>query len=310
MSPLLIGELAPDQPSFEPSKNVSISKILVFGLKPRCLLFLRSSQNANQSPIGENGEINCSQLRKDPRSHCLLGVMMQLLKMGLWRDWSPALPHCHSNSLKRRHNTPLGVPGVIFKPVGTYSCISLQKKLVEDFRELRATVEKMGLLKPNRAFFLLHLCHILVLDVAAWLTIWYFGSSTMPFLFSALLLGTVQVSSYSQKVSKEKKAKKVPETPNSSPFRLSMGESLVFVKFPKFCLSSGSTEGSGLQYHDMSFLVEQTSCCFLLPTAHQSSPYFQLSSHKVKPCCTSEVSCARAVRNCALAKPPSSHGNI
>ncbi|POI29597.1 hypothetical protein CIB84_006651, partial [Bambusicola thoracicus] len=69
---------------------------------------------------------------------------------------------------------------------------SKNKKLVEDFRELRATVEKMGLLKPNRTFFLLYLCHILVLDVAAWLTIWYFGSSTVPFLFSALLLGTVQ----------------------------------------------------------------------------------------------------------------------
>uniref|UniRef100_A0A8C4XSZ0 Cytochrome b5 heme-binding domain-containing protein n=1 Tax=Falco tinnunculus TaxID=100819 RepID=A0A8C4XSZ0_FALTI len=69
---------------------------------------------------------------------------------------------------------------------------SKNKKLVEDFRELRANVEKMGLLNPNRTFFILHLCHILVLDVAAWLTIWYFGASTVPFLFSAVLLGTVQ----------------------------------------------------------------------------------------------------------------------
>lgn len=73
--------------------------------------------------------------------------------------------------------------------------MSPQKKLVEDFRELRAAVEKMGLLNPNRTFFILYLCHILVLDVAAWLTIWYFGASTVPFLFSAVLLGTVQVSS-------------------------------------------------------------------------------------------------------------------
>ncbi|KAM6358917.1 acyl-CoA (8-3)-desaturase-like isoform 3-T3 [Alca torda] len=69
---------------------------------------------------------------------------------------------------------------------------SKNKKLVEDFRELRATVEKMGLLNPNRAFFILYLCHILLLDVAAWLTLWYFGASTVPFLFSAVLLGTVQ----------------------------------------------------------------------------------------------------------------------
>uniref|UniRef100_U3ILC1 Fatty acid desaturase 1 n=1 Tax=Anas platyrhynchos platyrhynchos TaxID=8840 RepID=U3ILC1_ANAPP len=69
---------------------------------------------------------------------------------------------------------------------------SKNKKLVEDFRELRVAVEKMGLLKPNRTFFMLHLCHILLLDIAAWLTIWYFGSSTVPFLISAVLLGTVQ----------------------------------------------------------------------------------------------------------------------
>ncbi|XP_017588473.1 PREDICTED: fatty acid desaturase 1 [Corvus brachyrhynchos] len=69
---------------------------------------------------------------------------------------------------------------------------SKNKKLVEDFRELRATVEKMGLLQPNHAFFFLYLCHILVLDVAAWLIIWYFGASLVPFLFSAVLLGTVQ----------------------------------------------------------------------------------------------------------------------
>lgn len=31
MSPLLIGELAPDQPSFEPSKNVSVLKTWCLG---------------------------------------------------------------------------------------------------------------------------------------------------------------------------------------------------------------------------------------------------------------------------------------
>lgn len=76
--------------------------------------------------------------------------------------------------------------------------VSPQKKLVEDFRELRATVERMGLLQPNHAFFILYLCHILVLDVAAWLIIWYFGASLVPFLFSAVLLGTVQVSNYTK----------------------------------------------------------------------------------------------------------------
>ncbi|KAL7992024.1 hypothetical protein Chor_016280 [Crotalus horridus] len=66
------------------------------------------------------------------------------------------------------------------------------KELVEDFRELRATVEKMGLLNSNHLFFLLSLLHILLLDVSAWLNIWYFGTSLVPFLITALLLGTVQ----------------------------------------------------------------------------------------------------------------------
>ncbi|XP_053139052.1 acyl-CoA (8-3)-desaturase-like isoform X2 [Hemicordylus capensis] len=69
---------------------------------------------------------------------------------------------------------------------------SKNKLLVEDFRKLRVTVEEMGLLNPNHLFFFLYLIHILVLDVAAWLNMWYFGSSLVPFLFSGLLLGTVQ----------------------------------------------------------------------------------------------------------------------
>ncbi|KAJ7344256.1 hypothetical protein JRQ81_000206 [Phrynocephalus forsythii] len=67
-----------------------------------------------------------------------------------------------------------------------------KKQLTEDFRELRGTVEKMGLLEPNHIFFFLYLAHILALDVAAWLNLWYFGCSLVPFLLSGVLLGTVQ----------------------------------------------------------------------------------------------------------------------
>ncbi|XP_005988035.1 acyl-CoA (8-3)-desaturase [Latimeria chalumnae] len=63
---------------------------------------------------------------------------------------------------------------------------------VQDFRQLRDTVEKMGVMKPNKLFFLGMLLHILLLDVAAWFTLWYFGTSLFPFLISAALLGTVQ----------------------------------------------------------------------------------------------------------------------
>lgn len=67
------------------------------------------------------------------------------------------------------------------------------KELTDEFRELRATVEQMGLMKANHVFFLLYLLHILLLDVAAWLTLRVFGTSFVPFLICAVLLSTVQV---------------------------------------------------------------------------------------------------------------------
>ncbi|XP_043923380.1 acyl-CoA (8-3)-desaturase [Protopterus annectens] len=66
------------------------------------------------------------------------------------------------------------------------------KSAVEDFRELRAVVEHMGLMKPNRVFFFGMLFHILLVDVAAWLIMWYFGTSLLPFLTTTVLLCTVQ----------------------------------------------------------------------------------------------------------------------
>lgn len=54
----------------------------------------------------------------------------------------------------------------------------------------------MGLMKANHLFFLFYLLHILLLDVAAWLTLWIFGTSTVPFILCAVLLSTVQVSAY------------------------------------------------------------------------------------------------------------------
>uniref|UniRef100_A0A8C2U378 Fatty acid desaturase 1-like n=1 Tax=Coturnix japonica TaxID=93934 RepID=A0A8C2U378_COTJA len=67
------------------------------------------------------------------------------------------------------------------------------KMLVKDFRELRASVEKMGLLEPNKLFFFLHLVHILLLDTAAWLILFYFGTSFVPFVVSLLVLTISQV---------------------------------------------------------------------------------------------------------------------
>lgn len=79
-----------------------------------------------------------------------------------------------------------------------YSSGLPQKALIDEFRELRATVERMGLMKANHLFFLLYVLHILLLDVAAWLTLRIFGTSLVPFILCAVLLSTVQVSAFAR----------------------------------------------------------------------------------------------------------------
>ncbi|XP_066467342.1 acyl-CoA (8-3)-desaturase-like [Tiliqua scincoides] len=70
---------------------------------------------------------------------------------------------------------------------------SKNKVLAEDFCELQATVEKMGLLKPKTSFFLLLFFQVLLLDAASWLTFVYFGTSLVPFIVSLVLLTISQV---------------------------------------------------------------------------------------------------------------------
>ncbi|XP_053165683.1 acyl-CoA (8-3)-desaturase-like isoform X2 [Hemicordylus capensis] len=70
---------------------------------------------------------------------------------------------------------------------------SKNKMLIDDFRELRDTVEKMGLLKPNTFFFMSLLFHVLVLDAASWLTLLFFGASLLPYLISVMLLTVSQI---------------------------------------------------------------------------------------------------------------------
>ncbi|KAL8170048.1 UNVERIFIED_CONTAM: hypothetical protein K2H54_062358 [Gekko kuhli] len=65
--------------------------------------------------------------------------------------------------------------------------------LVNDFRELYRTVKKMGLLKPSYLFFAIIFLHAFLLDIAAWLTIWFFGKSWMPFLAGIALFTTAQI---------------------------------------------------------------------------------------------------------------------
>ncbi|XP_078239709.1 acyl-CoA (8-3)-desaturase isoform X2 [Pogona vitticeps] len=109
---------------------------------------------------------------------------------------------------------------------------SKNETLIMDFRELRSTVEKMGLMKPNVFFFLALLCHILVLDIASWLILIYFGTSLLPFLLSLILLTIAQGASakwwnllHSQHHAKPNCFSKDPDV-DIHPFLFTLGKSL------------------------------------------------------------------------------------
>ncbi|GFO18485.1 fatty acid desaturase 2 [Plakobranchus ocellatus] len=67
------------------------------------------------------------------------------------------------------------------------------KPIEEDFRQLRATAEKMNLFKPSVTFFVLQMAHILFLDWASWAILYYFGTGWIPYIFSMLAITTVEV---------------------------------------------------------------------------------------------------------------------
>ncbi|XP_045642463.1 fatty acid desaturase 2-like protein FADS2B [Ursus americanus] len=68
-------------------------------------------------------------------------------------------------------------------------------QLVEDFQELRRTLEAMNMFKANWVFFFLHLAHILILETLAWLIVWHFGNGWLVTIFISFLLTISQMQS-------------------------------------------------------------------------------------------------------------------
>lgn len=69
-----------------------------------------------------------------------------------------------------------------------------QAQLVEDFQELRKTLEAMNMFKANLGFFFLHLAQILALEALAWLMVWHFGNGWPVTICISVLLAVSQVS--------------------------------------------------------------------------------------------------------------------
>ncbi|XP_077997494.1 acyl-CoA 6-desaturase-like [Glandiceps talaboti] len=65
-------------------------------------------------------------------------------------------------------------------------------EVVSDFRDLRKTAEKMELFDANLWFFAAHLGHIILLEILAWLNMWYFGVSWVTFISTACILTIMQ----------------------------------------------------------------------------------------------------------------------
>ncbi|XP_053515223.1 fatty acid desaturase 2-like protein FADS2B [Artibeus jamaicensis] len=68
-------------------------------------------------------------------------------------------------------------------------------QLVEDFQELRRTLETMNMFNANLGFFFLHLIQILILEALAWLMLWYFGNGWPIIICISFLLTISQAQS-------------------------------------------------------------------------------------------------------------------
>ncbi|KAJ3597057.1 hypothetical protein NHX12_003457 [Muraenolepis orangiensis] len=64
--------------------------------------------------------------------------------------------------------------------------------VAEDFQALRTRVESLGLFQAKPLFFCLHLGHILLLEVMAWMTLWLWGTSWTSTLLCSIILTIAQ----------------------------------------------------------------------------------------------------------------------
>ncbi|XP_052508157.1 fatty acid desaturase 2-like protein FADS2B [Budorcas taxicolor] len=70
--------------------------------------------------------------------------------------------------------------------------INKNSRLVEDFQELRRTLETLNMFNANLGFFFLHLAQILILEALAWVIVWHFGSGWLITIFISFLLTVAQ----------------------------------------------------------------------------------------------------------------------
>ena len=70
----------------------------------------------------------------------------------------------------------------------------LQAAVVEDFQALRTRAEGLGLFQAQPLFFCLHLGHILLLELLAWMSVWLWGTGWRTTLLCSFILAVAQVT--------------------------------------------------------------------------------------------------------------------
>ncbi|XP_039620113.1 acyl-CoA 6-desaturase isoform X1 [Polypterus senegalus] len=65
-------------------------------------------------------------------------------------------------------------------------------EILQDFRQLRETVEKMGLFETNAMFFIMQLGHIILFEILSWLLLYFLGTGWINTLICTVLLTTSQ----------------------------------------------------------------------------------------------------------------------
>ncbi|XP_049636759.1 fatty acid desaturase 2-like protein FADS2B [Suncus etruscus] len=73
--------------------------------------------------------------------------------------------------------------------------IKKNAQLVEDFQELRKSLEAMKMFDANLVFYFLHFIQILFLEVLAWLMLWHFGTGWPNTILISLILTISQAQS-------------------------------------------------------------------------------------------------------------------
>ncbi|XP_057692497.1 acyl-CoA 6-desaturase isoform X2 [Corythoichthys intestinalis] len=63
----------------------------------------------------------------------------------------------------------------------------------QDFKDLRARAVQQGLFRAHPLFFMAHLIHIVLLEVLAWLLVWFWGTNWISTIVCAVLMATAQI---------------------------------------------------------------------------------------------------------------------